>query len=87
MVDLRVASPKFFTPAVLHQDELLENWALAEKNQEPFPIDLLRWRDNEQAISSHNPSRTGAETGLGGAAGRLAYRLPWAALAVNRLLE
>ena len=26
----------------LHQDELLENWALAEKNQELFPIDPLR---------------------------------------------
>lgn len=42
MVGLHVVSPKFFTPAVLHQDELLENWALAEKNQELFPIDLLR---------------------------------------------
>ena len=28
--------------AALHQDELLENWALAEKNQELFPIDPLR---------------------------------------------
>ena len=27
--------------AALHQDELLENWALAEKNQELFPIDPL----------------------------------------------
>ena len=26
----------------LHQDELLENWALAEQNQELFPIDPLR---------------------------------------------
>lgn len=42
MVDLHVAPPKFFTPAVLHQDEPLENWPLAEKNQEPFLIDLLR---------------------------------------------
>lgn len=28
--------------AALHQDELLENWALAEHNQELFPIDPLR---------------------------------------------
>ena len=28
--------------AALHQDELLENWALAEKNQELFPIDPRR---------------------------------------------
>ena len=28
--------------AALHQDELLENWARAEKNQELFPIDPLR---------------------------------------------
>lgn len=28
--------------AALHQDELLENWALAERNQELFPIDPLR---------------------------------------------
>ena len=28
--------------AALQQDELLENWALAEKNQELFPIDPLR---------------------------------------------
>lgn len=41
MVDLRVASPKFFTPAAVHQDELLENWVLAEKNQELCPVDLL----------------------------------------------
>lgn len=27
--------------AALHQDELLENWALAENNQELFPIDPL----------------------------------------------
>ena len=28
--------------AALHQDELLENWALAKRNQELFPIDPLR---------------------------------------------
>lgn len=28
--------------AALHQEELFENWALAEKNQELFPIDPLR---------------------------------------------
>lgn len=28
--------------AALHQDELLENWALAERNQELFSIDPLR---------------------------------------------
>ena len=28
--------------AALHQDELLENWSLAEQNQELFPIDPLR---------------------------------------------
>lgn len=28
--------------AALHQDELLENWVLAERNQELFPIDPLR---------------------------------------------
>ena len=28
--------------AALHQDELLENWELAQKQQELFPIDPLR---------------------------------------------
>lgn len=28
--------------AALHQDELLENWKLAEQKQELFPIDPLR---------------------------------------------
>ena len=28
--------------ASLHQEELMENWALAEQNQELFPIDPLR---------------------------------------------
>lgn len=28
--------------AALHQDELLENWELAEKRQELFPIDPLK---------------------------------------------
>jgi hypothetical protein len=28
--------------AALHQDELPENWSLAEQNQELFPIDPLR---------------------------------------------
>ena len=28
--------------AAWHQEELVENWALAEKNQELFPIDPLR---------------------------------------------
>lgn len=28
--------------AAYHQEELLENWALAERNQELFPIEPLR---------------------------------------------
>ncbi len=28
--------------AALHQDELIENWKLAEKKQELFPIDPLK---------------------------------------------
>ena len=39
---LACCAPEFFAWAAVHQDELLENWALAEKNQELCPVDLLR---------------------------------------------
>ena len=38
------------TWAAFHQDERLKNWVLTEKNQELFPIDSLRWGDNEQVV-------------------------------------